>query len=137
VTEIVKRREHVPEAIFGNIERSSSVEMMEKVARALAYSAGAAIVGPGQSRATREFGWKGDGAHFQEYVDAHWKEHVHAAGFALSAMREPSEAMKACSVRFLSEQLDYDEMYRRMIDVALEEYCRNPRRSRGAELDAI
>lgn len=59
--------------------------MVEKVARALAFSAGAAIVGPGQSRATREFGWKGDGEHFQQYVERHWQENINAAELALGA----------------------------------------------------
>lgn len=67
--------------------------MIERVARAIAFSSGSAIVGPGQSRATREFGWSGDGGHFQKYVDAHWRNYVHAAEFAISAMREPTEAM--------------------------------------------
>ena len=38
---------------------------------------------------------------------------------AIKAMREPTEAMKHCSVFYLSSDLDYDEMYRRMIDAAL------------------
>jgi len=64
---------------------------IEKVARAIAFSFGAAIVAPGQSRASREIGWKGDGEHFQLYVERHWQEHVHAAGFAIAAMRELPE----------------------------------------------
>ncbi len=85
--------------------------MLEKVARALAHSYGASIVGPGQSRATREFGWKPDGVHFEQYIEAHWREHLHAAGFAISAMREPSKEMIATG--------DGD-IWRIMIDAALE-----------------
>ena len=59
--------------------------MIERVARAIAFSAGAAIVGPGESRATRELGWDADGGHFQKYVERHWKEYEHAATFALEA----------------------------------------------------
>jgi hypothetical protein len=62
--------------------------LIEKVARAIAFSFGSAIVAPGQSRASREIGWKGDGEHFQLYVERHWQEHVHAAEFAIAAMRE-------------------------------------------------
>ena len=65
--------------------------LVEKVARALAFSAGSSIVGTGQSAATREFGWKGDGAHFQLYVEAHWKACIHPAEFAISAMRNPPD----------------------------------------------
>lgn len=71
---------------------------IEKVARAIAFSFGSAIVAPGQSRASREIGWKGDGEHFQLYVERlqlyverHWQEHVHAAEFAIAAMRELPE----------------------------------------------
>lgn len=69
-------------------------EMKERVARAIAVSVGSRMAGPGQSVATREFGWKGDGGHLDQYVEAHWKEHVHAAEFAIEAMREPTEEMQ-------------------------------------------
>lgn len=95
------------------------MKMLEKVARALAMSAGGAIVGPGQSRATREFGWKGDGAHLEEYVEAHWKEHEHAAGFAISAMREPTPAMAAKG--FVADDCTAPmDVWRAMIDEALQ-----------------
>jgi len=68
-------------------------EMVERVARALALSAGGRMAGPGQSIATREFGWKSDGESLDRYVEAHWKEHVHAADFAIEAMVVPTEAM--------------------------------------------
>ena len=61
------------------------MDMIERVARAIAFSAGSAMVGPGESQATREFGWKGDGTHFQQYVNAHWRECIHAASSALEA----------------------------------------------------
>ena len=47
------------------------------------------------------------------------EEYRRKARIAIGAMREPTVAMRACFIRFLSEDLDYDEMYRRMIDVAL------------------
>jgi hypothetical protein len=64
---------------------------IEKIARAIAFSVGSAIVAPGQSLATREIGWEGGGGHFPLYVERHWKEHVHAAEFAIAAMRELPE----------------------------------------------
>jgi len=67
------------------------MSMLEKVARALAFSAGAAFVAPGQCAATREFGWLGDGESLDKYAERHWKEHLHAARFAIAAMGEPSE----------------------------------------------
>jgi hypothetical protein len=68
-------------------------EMIERVARALALCAGGKICGPGQSVASRELGWKGDGEHFAKYVEAHWQEHITAAQFAIEAMREPTAEM--------------------------------------------
>jgi hypothetical protein len=94
--------------------------MLEKVARALAMSVGGAIVGPGQSRATREFGWKIDGVHFKQYVEAHWKEYIHAAGFAVSAMREPTEAMVLAGAHHENTG-DMAGRWRAMVDVALAE----------------
>ena len=52
--------------------------------------------------------------------DTDWDDCLEFARAAIEAMREPTEAMKHCSLRFLSADLDYDEMYRRMIDAALE-----------------
>lgn len=100
--------------------------MLEKVARALAMSAGAAIVGPGQSRASREFGWKGDGVHLEQYVEAHCKEYLHAATFAISAMREPTAEMQDAGAMKLvgMGQVPFGahiEVWREMIDAALEE----------------
>lgn len=77
-------------------------EMVERVARAIATSVGGRIVGPGQSIATREFGWKGgDGKHLDQYVEAHWKEHVHAAEFAIAAMPLPNDDYFAAVVKAL------------------------------------
>lgn len=67
-------------------------EMVERVARAVAASEGGRITGPGQCRATREFGWKGEIA-LQQYADAHWREYITAAHAAIEAMREPTRAM--------------------------------------------
>jgi len=41
------------------------------------------------------------------------------ARVAIEAMREPTEAMLACELRFQGEQLGYAEIWRRMIDAAL------------------
>lgn len=98
--------------------------MLEKVARALAMSAGAAIVGSGQSRATREFRWEGDGGHFEKYVEAHWKEHMHAAGFAVSAMREPTNLMAQAGDERMPDAPDSGDsvhVWKVMIDAALAE----------------
>lgn len=67
--------------------------IIEKVARALAYCAGATMAGPGQSVATREFGWKMDGEHNRSYAERHWRSHVPAAMFAVGAMKEPTPEM--------------------------------------------
>lgn len=72
--------------------------MMERVARAMARSAGGKMTGPGQSAATREMGWKGDGAHLDQYVEVHYREWLHAAGFAIAAMRGPTPEMVLAAV---------------------------------------
>lgn len=69
------------------------VKMIEKIARTLALVEGAKMIAPGQDRAMKEFGWRGDAGHSSQYVERHWKEHVHAAGFVLDAISEPTEAM--------------------------------------------
>lgn len=68
-------------------------EMVERVARSLAHAVGAKMCGPTNCVATRELGWKPDGAHLDEYADRHWREHLHAASFAIEAMREPTVEM--------------------------------------------
>lgn len=70
-------------------------EMVERVARALALSAGARIAGPSRSVATKEFGWDIDGRYMREYVERHWREHVHAARSAIEAMRVPPDSVYA------------------------------------------
>ncbi len=54
--------------------------------------------------------------HEVRLLDEQWNE---LARVAISAMREPTEAMLACEQRFLSEELGYAEIWRRMIDAAL------------------
>lgn len=96
--------------------------MIEKVARAIAFSFGAAIVGPGQSRATLEFGWSGDGGHFDKYVEAHWKNYVHAATFAIEAMRHLDDATSETMSRHAGNgMVDWRDLHSAMIDAALEE----------------
>lgn len=103
-------------------------EMIERVARALATSAGGRITGPGQSVATREFGWKGDGEHLDQYVEAHWKEYMHAAEFAIEAMREPTQRMRLAGIAEWSRPdptaehestLVFNAVWRAMVDAAL------------------
>lgn len=97
-------------------------EMVERVARALALSVGAAIVGPGQSRAMREFGWSGDGNHFEQYVNSHWKDYVHAATFAIEAMRNVSDEVSEVMNRHASNgMVDWRDLHGAMIEAVLEE----------------
>lgn len=63
--------------------------MVERVARAIAASRGGEITGPSRHRASDEFGWDVSGDYRCKYVESHWREHVHAAEFAIEAMREP------------------------------------------------
>lgn len=93
------------------------MNMIEKVARALAFSAGGKFSGPGQNVAAREFGWAGDGRHFEQYAEAHWKEHEHAARFAVEAMRQPTDEMKA--VVYWVENSDLPPGWYAMFDAAL------------------
>lgn len=68
-------------------------EMVERVARRLAFYAGAKMCGPGQHVASREFGWKPDGKHLDEYADGHWREHEHTAIAVIEEICEPTDAM--------------------------------------------
>lgn len=101
-------------------------EMIERVARALAFSAGGRIVGPGQNVASREIGWRGDGEHFERYAELHWKEHVHGAELAIAAMREPTAAMALANEAGIEAAEGFEprltaiDTWRAMIDVALE-----------------
>jgi len=100
-------------------------EMRERVARALAHAAGGKMIGPGRCRAMQEFGWHGDGKHLELYAEAHWKDFENDAGFALSAMREPTEAMVDkpdidCSDQSYVHSAQISEIWRVMIDEALK-----------------
>ncbi len=108
-------------------------EMVERVARALARSAGAKMTGPGRHRASDEIAWRGDGAHLDEYVELHWRKHEHAATFAIEAVREPTEAMfrnvepdmsfsasaDTGEVHYMSDEQKAD-FWRRMVDEMLK-----------------
>jgi len=63
---------------------------VERVARAIAASRGGEITGPGRNRATDELGWPGY-IPTDKYAEIHWKEHIHAAEFAIAAMPDPTE----------------------------------------------
>jgi hypothetical protein len=69
-------------------------KLIEAMARAICHADGGTIVSAGQSRASREFGWKPDGEHLDLYAKAHWQKFTTAAEFALSAI----EAMGAVVV---------------------------------------
>lgn len=97
-------------------------EMIERVARALARSEGGTLLTGSQSKATREFGWDPSHSYVEKYVEAHWKEHVNAAHFAIEAMREPTEAMIEAGVTAdTGNTLGYRvfSAYRAMLDAAL------------------
>lgn len=97
-------------------------EMVRRVARALAYSAGARMAGPGQSVATRELGWKGDGESLDQYADLHWQEHEHSAVFAIAAMREPTKEIVSAHHIVPEDNDFYDRAaanWRNLIDTAL------------------
>lgn len=95
--------------------------MIERVARAIAFNDGARMIGAGQSNATREFGWKGDGEHLDKYAEAHWKEHVGAARMAIEAMRKPTPHMVNVGWQLILGNLRPDEIFPHMIDAALTE----------------
>lgn len=102
--------------------------MIKRVAKALAVSAGSKMVRGGQNTATLEFGWKGDGGHLDEYVEAHWKQYIHAAQFAVEAMREPSLEMilkggglPSTLDASLPQVKSVKEIWQAMIDEALNE----------------
>lgn len=101
------------------------MNILEKIARRFAFHQGARIVAPGQSQATREFGWRGDGEHFEKYTEAHWKEYEDAARMALEALREPSPEMLGAGYEEVmnSQQagvtLESELVWKAMIDAAL------------------
>jgi len=98
------------------VEATTS-EMVERMARAICYSYCSRICGPGEHIASREIPWRGDGGHKEEYVERHWREWRNEAMFALSAAREPTEAMVDAA-----DHDDYDPRYiwQIMIDEALQ-----------------
>jgi hypothetical protein len=63
-------------------------ELLEQMARAIAYSAGSRFAGPGQSVASREIGWRGDGEHLDLYAERHWQKHTLGAELALSVVEK-------------------------------------------------
>lgn len=67
--------------------------MVERVARALARCDGGKSTGPSRHKAGDEFGWEPGWGHLEKYADAHWREHINAASFAIAAMRAPSNDM--------------------------------------------
>lgn len=94
--------------------------MVEKCARAICFWEGQKMCGPGQSVATREVGWKGDGEHNEIYVERHWRDYVNHARAAIAAMREPTLKMVDVGPE------PYDgmagrEAWQAMIDAALGE----------------
>lgn len=99
---------------------------VERMARAIAVCDGGKITGPGRHKASDEFGWDAGQIYRERYVEAHWREFVGHATFALEAMREPSEAMKAAFDRdfdaWHNEKIeDPYHLWRCMIDAALSE----------------
>lgn len=71
----------------------TDVSLVERVARSLALVEGSRMIAPGQSKASREFTWEMDGGHTSKYIEQHWREHIHAATFAIAAMREPGASV--------------------------------------------
>lgn len=97
---------------------------VERMARAMAVWDGGKITGPGRHKASDEFGWDAGQIYRERYVEAHWREFVGHATFALEAIREPSKAMIEAGVtadtgETLGERVA--NAYRSMIDAALSE----------------
>lgn len=82
------------------------MSMIERVARALARNDGAKITGPARHKASDEFRWDVGHKYMDRYVEAHWREHVSGATFAIEAMREPTEAMLAIGLDKISDDWD-------------------------------
>lgn len=98
------------------------MNMVERVARAIAMCEGGRIVGPAQCRAQREFGWRGDGWHLQQFAEAHWREYAGAASMAIAAMREPTPEMIEASNREWDGRMSHRSSgaWEAMIDAAQE-----------------
>lgn len=99
---------------------------IEEVARAIALAEGARMVGPGQSAASREVGWKGDGVHNDVYVERHWREYTTAAQLAIGAMRRPSEQMLFAASQIMGGGIFNHhsdlETWQTMVDAALKDF---------------
>lgn len=74
---------------------STSGEMVERVARALAAHAGGKITGPSRHAAADEFGWDAGGRYREQYVEAHWQRHMPAAWFAYGVMASRLASLEA------------------------------------------
>lgn len=100
------------------------MSMIKRVARALARSDGAKITGPARHKASDEFRWDVGHKYMDRYVEAHWREHVSAAAFAIEAMRdvEPTDEMMSAmwSLRFANSKQSFEACWRAMIDAALK-----------------
>lgn len=104
-------------------------EMIERVARALAANDGCKITGPSRHKASDEFQWDVGHKYMDRYVEAHWREHVHAATFAIEAMREPTDAMLIAGAKYhhdnwrvthVREDTNGELIWQEMIDEALK-----------------
>lgn len=89
-------------------------EIVEKVARALAYRSLSLINMAHPTRSEEELA---------RAVDAAWRLHADYARIAIEAMREPSEAMLEAADRHTAMMPDtkaeFATLYRHMIDAAL------------------
>ena len=92
--------------------------MVERIARAIAFMEGSRMSGPGESRATREFGWKGDGVHFEQYAEAHWREYTGAAQAVLSALKTPTDIMFQSASRYMDSESSNGAWWEAMLEAA-------------------
>lgn len=99
-------------------------EMVERVARALAYIDGCKITGPGRHKASDAFGWEPSHDYKTRYAEANWQKFTTDAYVAISAMEEPTKAMLEEGAKHDSEDGASDNpatIWRVMIRKALEE----------------
>lgn len=99
---------------------TSTPEMVKRIARALAFVAGAKICGPGMHVASRELGWKPDNVQMDEYAEKHWPEHVTAAQFVLGVIREPTLFMLDTADAIVPRETA-KEIWQTMLTAAVEE----------------
>lgn len=111
------------------------MDMVEKVARALACREGGKITGPSRHKASDEFQWDPSHDYMKLYVEKHWKEHVNAAYTAIEAMLEANDEMVAAGLESLQEStgeplayIDRDPWlcYRAMLNRALRPLTPSP-----------